>query len=119
MRSIKILTFVVVLLLLPFVCDSSAKVTIKCEVLDSGRAAENLKGDWQNLHYVVFHHAHSEDRAKLSEYLKSCSGSEVQFTFRGKSYKALLFRLPHCFGRGLLLYRKDIELEKKDIVEIE
>ncbi len=99
-------------------CAAGQK-TIKCEILDAGRVKEAYTQRWGNIHYMIIHHTHSEDRAELSGPLRVFSGEEVSFSINGKMYRALLFRLPQCFGRGLLLYKGPVSLKKKDIIRVE
>jgi len=33
-------------------------------------------------------------------------------------YRGILFRLPHCFGRGLVIFRDDVPIKKYDIISI-
>jgi hypothetical protein len=50
--------------------------------------------------------------------MKTHNGTEISFVFKDKKYKGVLFRLAHCFGRGLLVYTSDISPEKRDIIDI-
>ena len=67
---------------------------------------------------MLVHHAHAEDREMLSKWLKAHSGTEVTFIVNQKEHRGILFRLAHCFGRGLLIYVGDVRPEKRDIIQV-
>jgi len=107
-----------VFLFIPLVSYSVNGAEFKCEVLEVGGLADNVKGDWGDLHYLVIHQAHSEDRVGLSKKLKLFNGQKVEITAGGKTLKAVIFRLSHCFGRGFLLYKGHITVNKKDVISV-
>ena len=72
----------------------------------------------REVHFMVIHHAIAADRETLSRWLKSNSGTEVQFAIAGKMYHGVLYRLAHCFGRGLLIYAGETGVKKRDIIQI-
>ena len=88
-------------------------------VLDAGRVNEGYKLQRDDIHYLVIHHVQSEDRARLSSLLKTFNGHEVSFSIAWKTFPALLFRLPQCFGRGLLLFKTPLVIKKIDIIGVE
>jgi len=103
-------------LLIPSSSFCLDQIQLPCEVLESSQAAES--SSFNNIHCVLFHHADSRDRKKLSSWMKTLNGTEISFVFKDKKYKGVLFRLAHCFGRGLLVYTSDISPEKRDIIDI-
>ncbi|MBW1716159.1 MAG: hypothetical protein JRJ77_10105 [Deltaproteobacteria bacterium] len=94
------------------------KITIPCEVMEVSKPFESSSGKLNGVRYMLVHHAHAEDRETLSKWLKAHSGTEVTFIVDEREYKGILFRLAHCFGRGLLIYADDIRPEKRDIIEV-
>ncbi len=91
---------------------------LPCEVLESSDALNSPAAGFYGVRYVLLHQANAADREKLSDWLKNNSGREVTFTFEYNTYPGVLCRMPHCFGRGLLIYRNEIKPEKRDIIEV-
>ncbi len=112
----------VLLLLLLFLFMSSPSLSgdgkaIECEVMET---AEVVKGcGLQGTHLLLIHHARENERAELSKMLKAFSGKQTEFTVGHTHYRGVIFRLSHCFGRGLLLYRGDIKVEKGETILVE
>jgi hypothetical protein len=94
------------------------KTTIPCEIMEVSGSFESSSTKLTGIRYILLHHAHSEDRETLSKWLRSYSGTEVTFIVNQKKQKGVLFRLAHCFGRGLLIYTGDVGLEKRDIIDV-
>ena len=88
-------------------------------VLDAGRVNEGYKLQRDDIHYLVIHHAQSEDRASLSGLLKTFNGHEASFSITGRTFPVLIFRLSHCFGRGVLLFKTPLVIKNKDIIGVE
>jgi len=103
---------------LTFPVSGADTITMPCEVLEvSGNAKTQLE-QLKAVHFMVIHHANAADRETLSSWLKANRGTEVQFTVAGKVYHGVLHRLAHCFGRGLLIYTRKIQVEEKNIIEV-
>jgi len=69
---------------------------------------------------LVLHHKHEQDQASLAAWLRRHSGAQISFqTLDGPSHQAVLQRLKHCFGRGLLLYTDPVQLEEKDVIRLQ
>lgn len=96
----------------------SDALKLQCEVLESSEALNSAGAQFYGIRYILLHQANAADREKLSDWLKNNSGSEVTFTFKGNTVPGVLCRMPHCFGRGLLIYRSEIKPEKRDIIEV-
>jgi hypothetical protein len=96
----------------------SSDSKVLCEVLEVSGTFKTSSGQLNNIHYIVLHHARDIDRQRLSKWLRSQSGKEIRFIIHGKTYRGVLCRLTHCFGRGLLIYTGDIRPKRKDIIEI-
>lgn len=96
----------------------SSEELISCEVLDvSGQNHADNK-IYQKIKYILFHHANAKDREQLSSYLKRNNGKEILFSVNGKRYQGILYRMPHCFGRGLIIHMNDISLKKRDLFDL-
>ncbi len=53
---------------------------------------------------IVFHQRDKADGPRLGSFLLAHSGEEVDWeTARGQHYRATVFRVRSCFGRGLVL----------------
>jgi hypothetical protein len=94
------------------------KLTIPCEVMEVSPPFQSSSTNLSGTRYILLHHAHSEDRETISRWLKAYSGTEVTFIVNKREYKGILFRLGHCFGRGLLLYADDVRPGRRDIVKL-
>jgi hypothetical protein len=95
-----------------------AKVLIlEAEIMESS-ADIALPGLSQNrMGYAILHHKRQQDRPALSAWLRSHAGASVVFqTQDGIEHQAVLQRLTHCFGRGLLLYTAPVRLEAKAVI---
>ncbi|MDZ7699758.1 MAG: hypothetical protein U5R49_23455 [Deltaproteobacteria bacterium] len=91
---------------------------LPCEIMESSDALNSTAAGLNGVRYLLLHQANAGDREKFSDWLKENSGSEVTFTFKHNTYPGVLCRMPHCFGRGLLIYRSEIKPEKRDIIEV-
>ena len=100
----------------PALCAETLK--LPCEVMETSAVLNSISGNINGVRYVLLHHAHSEDREGLSEWLKTFNGTDVTFIFHGEKFEGILCRLAHCFGRGLLIYTANIKPQKQDIIEV-
>ncbi len=120
LRGLKIRIFLILLPLLISTPAVSQSITIRCEVLDAGGPAiGKTTKDLCNIRYLLLHHADVQRQGLLSQCLKQYSGREVTFSVNNRDYRGVIYRLPHCFGRGLLLYNNNIEINKKEIITIQ
>ncbi len=109
---------ILLVLLVGFPIFAGEKIRIPCEVLEvSGKYDTNLE-ILRKMHYVLIHHANAADRETLSKWLKDRSGTEVVFIVKGIKYHGILCRLSHCFGRGLLIHMNNLNIKKRDIIEV-
>lgn len=93
-------------------------VRVQCEVLDARGPSKAYRGELKDIRYILVHHAREQDRQRLSELLKGHSGEEVVFIFKGRRYRGVIFRLPYCFGRGLILHTTPLDIKRKDLIEV-
>jgi hypothetical protein len=90
------------------------ELVLEAEIIE-GSADITLPDLEQNrIRYALLHHKQQKDRLVLSAWLRSSGGIRVSFQAQdGTVYQAVLQRLHHCFGRGLLLYTAPVLLEAK------
>ncbi|MBW1979366.1 MAG: hypothetical protein JRI79_15585 [Deltaproteobacteria bacterium] len=100
----------------PGLCVDTIK--LPCEVMEVSPAFKTSSPKIRDVRYVLLHHANSADRVTLSKWLKDRSGTEVTFIAGHRQYRGVLFRLAHCFGRGLLVYAADVKLAPRDIINV-
>ena len=92
---------------------------LDAEVLEASRAVEVPGAAASRIRFLVLHHKHAKDQARLSDWLRRHDGAQVEFrTQDGEAYAAVLHRLKHCFGRGLLFYSEPVDFKQKDVIEI-
>lgn len=116
---IAIALFTVPLFLVLAISVSAAdKIKLPCEVLEISGAPHTRSDTFKKVHFMVIHHANAADREKLSTWLKANSGTDVWFTVLHRKYQGILYRMAHCFGRGLLLYTDRIDVKARDIIEV-
>ncbi|MBW2096359.1 MAG: hypothetical protein JRI80_15900 [Deltaproteobacteria bacterium] len=109
-------TFLLLLLAVPsFAAD---EIKMPCEVLEVAGTPQVLSDTFKKIHFMVIHHANAADRGRLSKWLKENSGTEVTFFVGQQIHKGVLYRLAHCFGRGLLIYTDTINVKARDIIEV-
>lgn len=90
---------------------------MEAEVLETSREVR-LAG-LAPVRFLLLHHKHPKDQARMSEWLHRHDGSRIEFRTRdGGVHTAALYRLKHCFGRGLLLYSDTVVIEAKDVIAL-
>lgn len=93
-------------------------IRLPCEVLEVSPPFQTDSSVLNQTHYILIHHANATDREVLSKWLKANSGKEVWFIVNDMKYKGVLCRMPHCFGRGLLVHINGIKLKDRDIIDV-
>ena len=69
--------------------------------------------------YAIVHHKQQGDQARFATWLRRHSGARVAFqTGDGAAHQAVMHRLDHCFGRGLLLYADPVQLQSKQVLRL-
>jgi hypothetical protein len=92
-------------------------LSLEAEVLEGSGAIE-LPGPTR-VRYAILHHKQQKDQANFAAWLRHHGDAHVSFqTLDGAYHKAVLQRLKHCFGRGLLLYTDAVRLEEKDVIRL-
>lgn len=95
------------------------EVAIPCEVMETSQAKLTSFSNEVAIHYALIHHRDARERPALSKCLKKQTAHEVSFCYEGRKCRAILFRLDHCFGRGLLIYFDEVRLKKGAIIRLE
>jgi hypothetical protein len=80
-----ILLFLGPLLFVPL-SPAQEQITIPCEVMEASKPFSTSSSKITGIRYILLHHAHSEDREMLSEWLKTYSGTEVTFIVNQKEH---------------------------------
>jgi len=108
-----------VLFFLPTMLISEDRISIPCEVMEVQKAEVSSLQAFRDTHYTLIHHLNPQDRPALSRCLQRETGHEVTFSYQGKGYTGVLFRLDHCFGRGLLIYQGEPKLTRGDTITLD
>jgi hypothetical protein len=107
------------LLLLLMVPARAETLAMEAEVLEASQVVDVPGAATARIRYLVLHHKHQKDQAHLSDWLHRYAGARMTFQTRdGTTHAAVLQRLKHCFGRGLLLYSDAIDLKEKDVIQV-
>ena len=95
------------------------EVVLDAEVM-AGSPGIELPGLAGNgFRYAIVHHKQQKDRASFAAWLRRHSGARVSFqTGDGAVRQAVMHRLDHCFGRGLLLYADPVQLKSKEVLRL-
>ena len=115
---IKAVTPILLIFLFSTPVLGSDEIRMPCEILEVSPNFQTDSSVLRQIRYILLHHANAADRETLSKWLKNKSGDQILFIFGGREYLGILCRLPHCFGRGLLLYSAPIKLKARDIIEV-
>jgi hypothetical protein len=112
-RSIGMLVFL-------FAMSAQAQgLVLEAQVMEASSDVELPGLGSKRVRYVVLHHKHQKDQASLAAWLQHHAGARVSFeTLDGAAHEAVLERLKHCFGRGLLLYTDSVRLKEKDVIRL-
>ena len=97
---------------------AAESVTIRCEVMEVSEPFSCTSDRLKGVHYLLLHHADPADMETLSSWLKANSGREIVFLVNHERYRGVLCRLSHCFGRGLLIHEDEVNVRRKDIIEV-
>lgn len=119
-KPTRFLCFLFCVTMLPAISPAfgAEEIRLPCEVLEGSQSLSSRAAAINGIRYILLHHANAADRERFSEWLKENSGTAVEFIVDGNPYHGILNRLPHCFGRGLLIHKADVSNEKRDIIEV-
>ena len=100
------------------VAAHAGELVVDAEVMEG--AAVELQGPTSGtVRYAVLHHKHQKDQAAFAAWLQQHGGAAITFQAKdGAAHQAVLQRLKHCFGRGLLLYSERVELQARDVIRL-
>jgi hypothetical protein len=111
-------TLVGLLAFLASVSVPAEPLILEAEVLEGSEDIQ-LTGPTR-VRYALLHHKQQKDQASFAAWLRHHGGAHVSFKTRdGASHEAVLQRLKHCFGRGLLLYTDAVRLQEKDVIRLQ
>ena len=111
--------FMAALVLLIAASIQAQGLALDAEVMESSAdlALPGLTHD--QVRYAILHHKQQKDQASLAAWLRSHGSTRISFqTLDGTVHQAVLQRLKHCFGRGLLLYTDPVRLEAKAVIRL-
>ena len=99
----------------------SADLTkLECEVLETSGPSTSSTKPLAAIRYVIVRHKNSDDRERLSAWLRTHSGAEVTFSAAdGRPHRGVLRRLRMCFGRGLLIFTDPVNLKEGETIIID
>ena len=98
----------------------SQELALEAEVMEGSSAIELPGIAPKQLRYAVVHHKQQKHQARIAAWLRNHGGGRISFQTRdGVVHQAVLQRLKHCFGRGLLLYTDPVPLEAKDVIRLQ
>jgi hypothetical protein len=87
---------------------ATVSVTV-LEVFDNGKAGIG----------VLVHHANSATRDAFAGWLQSHPKSAVRVRSRtGEEAPGRIFRVRMCFGRGLILFERPMQIHERDVLTI-
>ena len=68
---------------------------------------------------VLVHHADPATRDAFGDWMRSHLKSAVRVRTReGKEENAIIFRVRTCFGRGLILFDRPMQIHERDVLTI-
>ena len=119
-RAIETAGLVVVLVLLSVPLLQAETLVLEAEVLEGSEAMAIPGIVSPALRYALVHHKHAGDQAAFAEWLRSQQRGQVRFVAGdGTVHQAILHRLKHCFGRGLLVFTDAVALAEKAVIRLE
>src|SRR3989454_7117973 len=83
----------------------AGNLVLEAEVMESSEEMAIPGTGSAHVRSAVIHHKHERDQAAFSEWLRGhqSGGGEIVAS-DGGGHQAILYRLKHCFRRGLLLF---------------
>ena len=98
----------------------AGNLVLEAEVMESSEEMAIPGAGSAHVRSAVIHHKHERDQAAFSEWLRGHQSGGVKFVASdGSAHQAILYRLKHCFGRGLLLYTTSVSLPEKAVIRLE
>ena len=98
----------------------AGSLVLEAEVMESSAGVAVPGTGSAQVRTAVLHQKHERDQAAFSEWLRGHQSGMVSFfAGDGSAHQAILHRLKHCFGRGLLLYTDSVSLAEKGVIRLE
>ena len=98
----------------------AGSLVLEAEVMESSAGVGVPGIGSAQVRSAVLHHKHERDQAAFSEWPRGHQSGVVKFVASdGSAHQAILYRLKHCFGRGLLLYTTSVSLAEKAVIRLE
>jgi hypothetical protein len=108
-----------ILVLLCAVSAQAQGLVLEAQIMEASSDIELPGLGTNRVRYAVLHHKHQKDQESLAAWLQHHAGARVSFeTLDGAAHEAVLERLKHCFGRGVLLYTDAVRLKEKDVIRL-
>lgn len=107
------------IVLLMAMSAQAQEVLLDAEVMEGSPSIELPGVAGNEIRYAIVHHKQQKDQASFAAWLRRHSGARVSFvTPDGAAHQAVMHRLDHCFGRGLVLYTDPVQLKAKQVVRL-
>jgi len=98
----------------------AGSLVLEAEVMESAEGIAIPGTGSAQVRSALIHHKHERDQAAFAEWLRGHQSGAVSFVVSdGSTHRAILHRLKHCFGRGLLLYADGVSLVEKAVIRLE
>ena len=98
----------------------AGSLVLEAEVMESSAGVAVPGSGSAHVRTALLHHKHERDQAAFAQWLRGHQSGVVSFVVSdGSTHQAILHRLKHCFGRGLLLYADDVALAEKAVIRLE
>ena len=98
----------------------AGNLVLEAEVMESSGEMAIPGAGSAHVRSAVIHHKYERDQAAFSDWLRGHHSGVVSFVASdGSTHQAILHRLKHCFGRGLLLYTTSVSLAEKAVIRLE
>jgi len=98
----------------------AGSLVLEAEVMEGSEGLAVPGSGSAQIRTALLHHKHERDQAAFSEWLRGHQSGVVSFVVSdGSVHQAILHRLKHCFGRGLLLYTDGVSLAEKAVIRLE
>jgi len=98
----------------------AGRLVLEVEIMESSGGMAIPGAGSAEVRSALLHQKHERDQAAFSEWLRGHQSGMVSFfAGDGSAHQAILHRLKHCFGRGLLLYTDSVSLAEKGVIRLE
>lgn len=103
-----------------FLNQGAMLAKLECQVLEVSGPSTAASRPLAAIGYAILRHKNSDDRERLSAWLRAHSGTEITFAAAdGHPHRGVLRRLRMCFGRGLLIFVDPVKLKEGQTIVID